>query len=447
MTLDFSKEELLSQIESLKKENEALRHAKIYSETSAAGVAVVTAANRESSFSLEEYRRYGRQMTVPEVGISGQVMLKKSKILVVGAGGLGCPALLYLTGAGVGKIGIVDNDVVDTSNLHRQVLHTSENVGMLKCDSAKKYLNSLNPHVEIVTFPKRLSNDNIFNVFLSDKWDLILDCTDAPLTRYLINDAAVICGLTIVSASGVRADGQLAILNFQNFGPCYRCFYPKPPPPNSVLSCQDGGVIGPAIGVMGVLMASEAIKVICGSYTRENFKPFLNLYSAYPQQSLRTFKMRSKVPNCQVCSIDNDKRIITRSTIESNELNYSEWCGKVSYDVLKMEDRVNVSEFSQKIANDKDKDNTMILDVRPKAHFDICHLPNSINIPYKELSQLKEFSVPSNKTIYCICRFGNDSRLAVKFLKYELGLPNTILDVIGGLNQWSEQVDTQFPKY
>ena len=203
--------------------------------------------------SLEEYRRYGRQMIVEDIGgLKSQLKLKAAKVLVIGAGGLGCPALPYLTGAGVGTIGIVDNDVVDTSNLHRQVLHDSTKVGMLKCESAKQVLNKLNPHVEIVTYPVRLDYSNAFEIF--EKYDCVLDCTDTPLTRYLISDVAVNVGIPVVSASGVGTEGQLTILNFQNEGPCYRCFFPTPPPPTSVSSCSEGGVIGPCIGLVGTCL-------------------------------------------------------------------------------------------------------------------------------------------------------------------------------------------------
>ncbi|KAG7877054.1 hypothetical protein KL937_004985 [Ogataea polymorpha] len=253
------------------------------------------------SLSLNEYLRYGRQLIVPEFGLQGQILLKKCRVLVVGAGGLGCPALQYLVGAGFGTVGIVDHDTVDVSNLHRQILHTSESVGMFKCESAKLQLAKLNPLVQINTHPVALSPDNSFGIF--EQYDMILDCTDTPATRYLINDTAVLLGLTVISGSGLKTEGQLSILNFNNTGPCYRCFYPTPPPPSSVTACSDGGIIGPVIGIMGVMMALEAIKVATGYYLREDveFQPFLSLYSGYgPLQSLRTFKMRRRSPKCPV---------------------------------------------------------------------------------------------------------------------------------------------------
>lgn len=226
MTTDNIPNEVLLELEALRRENEALKQ-KLSSQT-------------ELPMSLEEFRRYGRQMIVEDTrGVEGQIKLRNAKVLVIGAGGLGCPCLPYLVGAGVGQVGIVDNDVIDTSNLHRQVLHDSTKVGMLKCESAKDVLRKLNPHVQIKTYPVRLNYSNAFSIFQG--YDIVLDCTDTPLTRYLVSDVAVCLGMTVVSASGLGSEGQLSILNFASVGPCYRCFYPVPPPPNAVSSCQEGG--------------------------------------------------------------------------------------------------------------------------------------------------------------------------------------------------------------
>ncbi|ESX00063.1 Adenylyltransferase and sulfurtransferase UBA4 [Ogataea parapolymorpha DL-1] len=388
------------------------------------------------SLSLNEYLRYGRQLIVPEFGLQGQISLKNSRVLVVGAGGLGCPALQYLVGAGFGTVGIVDHDTVDISNLHRQILHTSETVEMLKCESAKLQLAKLNPLVQINTHPVALSPDNSFGIF--EQYDIILDCTDTPATRYLINDTAVLLGLTVISGSGLKTEGQLSILNFNNTGPCYRCFYPTPPPPSSVTACSDGGVLGPVIGIMGVMMALEAIKVVSGYYLREDveFQPFLSLYSGYgPLQSLRTFKMRRRSPKCRVCNAGT--REITRHVIET-ELDYAVWCGKMDYNVLEKDERVSVEQLSAQRA-------PYLVDVRAKEQYSIVHLPNSINIPLNALKHMDTLDVPKETMIYVICRFGNDSQLAVKHLK-SIGYENCV-DVIGGLTQWSRQIDPNFPIY
>lgn len=435
------RESLLLEIKLLRAENEALKRDKNLTLD-----LDVVSQNDISSFSLEEYLRYGRQMLVPTVGIQGQIKLKQAKVLVIGAGGLGSPLLLYLAAGGVGHIGIVDNDTVDVSNLHRQVIHTSDNVGLTKCQSLKNYLNKLNPYVEVELFEERLSGENVFDIFEKRDWDLILDCTDTPLTRYFINDAAVICGITIVSGSGVKTDGQLSLLNFENRGPCYRCFYPNPPPLNSVLSCQDGGVVGPAIGVVGTMMALETIKVLCGEYD-DDYKPFLNVYSGVHYQSMKMFKMRGKAAGCVSCG---EQKTITREMITSGELNYAQWCGRKEYDVASDSERITVKQLSERLA--ANPDSCLVVDVRPKVQFDICHLDNSVSIPWdtisrsKDVHQLFEGIEFKDKTLYCICRFGNDSRLSTRFLKDNYGISD-VYDVIGGVNKWAEDVDVKFPKY
>ncbi|KAK6460514.1 adenylyltransferase [Scheffersomyces coipomensis] len=436
-----SYDELLSRIKELELENEKLKQVSKPSHVSSDSQTLYPKV--DEYFSLDEYKRYGRQMIVTEFGsLPSQIKLKKSSILVVGAGGLGCPALLYLSAAGIGKIGIIDDDIVDISNLHRQVLHTTDNVGMYKCDSAKKYISRLNPHVTVETYPFRLSNDNAFEII--SKYDLVLDCTDAPAARYLINDVSVLCGKTIVSGSGLKSDGQLSILNFENFGPCYRCFYPKPPAPESVTSCSDGGVIGPAIGLVGLTMAIETIKVLTDYYTKDNFKPFLAQYTGYPHQQIRQFKMRNRKPDCGVCG---DSPQIDQSTIESNAINYAAFCGKFDPNVLDAKYRINVKQLH-------DIKNPILIDVRPKEQFQITKLPNSINIQwdpiFKKLDSIDDY-LPSdfNKEldeVYVICRYGNDSQLAAKKLIEEFKFP-TVKDVIGGLNQWSDQIDPKIPKY
>lgn len=417
---EMSVEELTRELERVKEENRSLRN-KLADKKAEA---IEMEPSNGYPLSLDEYSRYGRQLIVPEFqGVQGQVNLKNSKVLVIGAGGLGCPALLYLCAAGVGKIGIVDNDYVDKSNLHRQVLHTTNRVGMLKCESARVYLENLNPNTEIETFPIRLDNDNVFEVMSG--YEYVLDCTDTPQTRYLINDGAVLCGLTIVSGSGLKTEGQLSILNFQNQGPCYRCFYPNPPPPNSVTSCKDGGVIGPAIGMVGIMMAYEAIKLITGYYTMENFSPFLTIYSSYPKQSLRTFKMRGRSEKCAICN-----GTITRKAIESGEIDYQAFCGTIHYRVMDPEnDRISVTKYDELVSTDHS-----LIDVRPKEQFQICSLPNSINIPIdqlmkKELKDLSQFQRGTPN--FFICRYGNDSQSAVEFFR-TLGIPSK--DIIGGLN-------------
>lgn len=446
-------EELLRRIQELELENEVLKK-----KVAEVGVTNINQSQVEEydakypkideNFCLDEYKRYGRQMIVPEFGsLKSQIKLKNSSILVVGAGGLGCPALLYLSAAGIGKIGIVDDDIVDISNLHRQVLHTTDSIGMFKCDSAKKYICKLNPHVIVKTYPVRLHNDNAFDIV--NDYDIVLDCTDTPAIRYLINDVSVLCRKTIVSGSGLKSDGQLSILNFNNEGPCYRCFYPKPPSAESITTCSDGGVIGPCIGLLGVSMAVETIKVLTGFYTKDNFKPFLSMYTGYPQQLFRVFKMRGRLDKCSVCG---SFPTVSKEAILNNEIDYVAFCGKVDSNVLTPEDRITVQQFSDIVTRQSKA--PVLLDVRTKEQFQIAKLPNSINIEwdptFKKLESLDKY-LPEDfdkdtDPVFVVCRYGNDSQLATRKMKQELDFKNA-KDIIGGLNKWSDIVNPKFPKY
>lgn len=408
-------------------------------------------SNGQYPMSLEEYRRYGRQMIVESTGgVKGQLKLKNAKVLVIGAGGLGSPVLPYLAGAGIGQIGIVDNDIVDTSNLHRQTIHDSTKVGMLKCESAKQVLSKLNPHVNVITYPVRLNHSNAFSIF--DGYDYVLDCTDTPLTRYLVSDVAVNLGITVVSASGLGTEGQLSILNFKNTGPCYRCFYPTPPPPNSVSSCQEGGVIGPCIGLVGVLMAVETIKLILDVYTIENFQPFLMMYSGFPLQTLRTFKMRGRKSNCKCCG---DDPVITREAIESGDINYELFCGSRNYNVCTPDERITVEMFESDYHTAKKDNRYVLLDVRPTHHFNISHFPDALNIPVKELKdmngsfdKLKERipNLTQDSEMLVLCRYGNDSQIATRLLKDEFKMSN-VKDIRGGYFSYIDSIDPSIPKY
>ncbi|SCU93195.1 LAMI_0E13542g1_1 [Lachancea mirantina] len=428
------------ELEALRKENAELKRK----------LGVQKFQNDELAMSLEEFKRYGRQMIVETFGgVDGQLKLRNAKVLIIGAGGLGCPCLPYLAGAGIGHIGIVDNDVVDTSNLHRQVLHSSNSVGKLKCDSAKEFLQKLNPHVEVTTYPVRLSHANCFGIFTG--YDYVLDCTDTPLTRYLISDVAVCLGMTVVSASGLGYEGQLSILNFKSMGPCYRCFYPAPPSPSNVSSCQEGGVIGPCIGLVGIMMAVETIKLIMGVYTEENFEPFLLQYSGFPHQTLRRFKMRGRKPNCISCGPDST---VNRAAILAGGINYELFCGKRNYDVCKPEERITVEEFEKAYMSQEGLDYTL-LDVRPHHHYDISHLPNTFNITVKELRDmdgnmdLLKRHIPKltdRSEVLVMCRYGNDSQLATKLLKDEFKI-STVRDIRGGLFKYIDEINPSLPKY
>ncbi|QBM89315.1 adenylyltransferase and sulfurtransferase [Metschnikowia aff. pulcherrima] len=438
-------ENLRKKVAELEAENRRLKGEQL-TENSAKNNVLVNETDTALPMSLEEYRRYGRQMIVPGFGsLESQLKLRNAKVLAIGAGGLGCPALLYLCGAGIGKIGILDNDVVDESNLHRQVLHTTTSVGKLKCDSAKEYLLRLNPHVDLATHPVRLLNENAFDII--SMYDLVVDCTDTPATRYLINDVCVILGKTIVSGSGVKTDGQITILNYKNTGPCYRCFHPKPPTPDSVPTCSEAGVLGPAIGLTGIALATETIKVVSDFY-KDNFTPFIAMYSAFPQQSMRVFKMRNRQASCAACG---DKPSILKKDIESGLLDYSAFCGQVTYNVLPAKNRLSVSELQQRM---RQKGPLLLLDVRPKDQFEITSLPNALNVDWERtLSKCNKIEeiLPADfdkqqDEVYVMCRFGNDSQLAAQKLMLDFGLEK-VYDVKGGINKWSCEVDKNVPIY
>ncbi|AMD22832.1 HHR063Wp [Eremothecium sinecaudum] len=433
--------DLLTELKALREENKRLR-------------SQLTSQHHEPHdrvLSNDEYIRYGRQMIVEGTGgVEGQMKLKNAKVLVVGAGGLGCPSILYLAAAGVGTIGIVDDDVVDVSNLHRQIMHNTSRVGVLKCESAKLTIRELNPFVEVVTHPVRLSSQNAFEIFSG--YDIVLDCTDNPMPRYLISDVAVNLGLTVVSGSGLGSEGQLTIYNFKNFGPCYRCFYPNPPPAGTVTSCEAGGVIGPCIGTIGVMMACETLKLILDVYTEENFFPFIMHYSAFPIQKTRTFKMRGRRAGCISCS---SARSITQDAIEGGMVDYSVLCGGRNFDVCSPEERINVRDFHERYSKCKGKD-LILIDVRQSLQYAVTHLPNSYNVSLNDLMSMEgdvsklEKAIPgistSEKDVFIMCRRGNESRLALRLLKDNFKVCK-VRDIIGGYFQYIEDGDPSLPPY
>ncbi|GMM31550.1 Uba4 protein [Martiniozyma asiatica (nom. inval.)] len=381
----------------------------------------------QTPLSAPEFRRYGRQMQVPEFqALTGQEKLKASSILVVGAGGLGSSALLYLSAAGVGHIGIQDFDIVEETNLHRQVIHDTTTVGMLKCDSAKKRIEAINPFVKVTTHPEPINN--LTGPEIVSQYDLILDCTDRPSTRYIISDLAVLCHKPLVSGSAIKTDGQLSILNYPvDNGPCYRCFYPTPPKPETVGSCADAGVIGSCVGLVGVMMCTEAIKLLTGYYDKEWTNPFLGMYSGYgPQQTLRNFKMRGKRSDCECQSMTLDKL---------RSMQYDEWCGSVNYQVLPEDKRMSVDEFEKAIELAD-----VVLDVRPREQFNIANVDfqgKCKNIPWKEMQKMDPKDLPDWQKVLVVCRRGNASQLATQWLLSNN--VNVLADLVGGLSKWSEE--------
>ncbi|PKK41908.1 hypothetical protein CI102_13800 [Trichoderma harzianum] len=416
----------------------------------------------EWKWPLEErdYQRYSRQMIVPNFGLQGQLNIKHAKVLLVGAGGLGCPAAAYLAGAGVGTLGLVDGDAVEVSNLHRQVAHSTNRVGMMKVDSAVTYLKGLNPTITYHAHATHLTPQNAEEIV--SQYDLVLDCTDHPTSRYLISDICVLLSKPLVSASAFQTSGQLIVLNNPpGKGPCYRCVFPKPPPPESVVGCGEGGIIGPVVGIMGVLQALEAIKLLVrGDHLKSSAgdeedvrQVGMLLFSAMGDVPFRTVRMRGKRKGCFACA--GDDSALTLNELKTS-MDYIQFCGvNQPVKLLQPEERISVAEYEQISRANKTH---LLLDVREKEHFGLSNIPGSINIPIgrftahrgegSELSDLIPGDVPSDTPIYIVCRVGNDSQIAAKKLK-DLGADRNgerfIGDILGGLQAWKTTVDPSLP--
>ncbi|GAO13201.1 hypothetical protein UVI_02025510 [Ustilaginoidea virens] len=480
-----------------------------------------------------EYQRYGRQMIVPKFGLEGtvppcpllssrvrernkrrgetgpagfaradaalptaQLRLKKARVLLVGAGGLGCPAAAYLAGSGVGALGLVDGDTVELSNLHRQVAHSTSRVGMSKTESAiaflreyaakkttktraarrdwlsrylltRSMLSSLNAGVTYEGHGVHLTADNAEDIV--SRYDLVLDCTDRPASRYLISDICVLLGKPLISASAFQTSGQLIVLNSPpGRGPCYRCVFPKPPPPESVVGCGEGGIIGPVVGVMGVLQALEAVKLICRGgpeagleaspdeerhhHQQQQQQHTMLLFSGMADHCpFRSVRMRGKRQGCFSCS-ENPQ--LTADYLKT-AMDYVQFCGSTRpVQLLPRQERISAQEY--RLLSERGTKH-VLLDVREREHFHLAHIPGSINVPMSRFTSLgsrdalpEEFprDLPAHVPVYVVCRVGNDSQVAARRLK-ELGLSRNgerfVGDIVGGLRSWKDTVDGSLP--
>ncbi|KAI0749905.1 hypothetical protein C8Q80DRAFT_1164574 [Daedaleopsis nitida] len=404
---------------------------------------------------LDDYRRYGRQMILDGFGLQGQLKLSKASVVVVGAGGLGCPALQYLAAAGVGTIGIIDHDAVEISNLQRQVLHTESRVGMAKVLSAAQAVRQINSRVQVKPTVSALTALNAAELLAP--YDLILDCTDNLPTRYLLSDTAVRLGKPLVSGAAQQFEGQLCTYNLPlksssedndqaERGPCFRCLFPKPPAPELAGSCEELGVLGAVTGVIGNLQALEAIKVITGMH---DGKPSLLMFSAFAIPPFRSVKLRSRRATCPACGNEGEKI----GTIE--ETDYVAFCGGdrpdwVSRGLVDGTPSSRIRAKALRASLDDVAHTPRILDVRPRTEFGICHIPGSTNVPIKEVladpSSLVGTAAEEQESLYIVCRLGNDSRLAVDALK-AAGRGGVVKDLVGGLRAWAREVDENFPVY
>ena len=375
----------------------------------------------EPPFNADEIRRYSRHLILPEFGARGQKRLKAARVLVVGAGGLGSPAAMYLAAAGVGTLGLVDFDVVDLSNLQRQVLHGTPDVGRSKLDSAKDRLAALNPLVKLQTHAIALSSENALALFA--QYDLVLDGTDNFATRYLINDACVLRGIPNVSASVFRFEGQVSVFAAKD-GPCYRCLYPEPPPPGLAPSCGEGGVLGIVPGVIGTLQATEAIKVVTG--VGQPLVGRLLTFDAL-EMTFRQFKLK-KDPRCPVCGPSP-----TLTTLQD----YEQFCG------TRAPPPGTVREVSPQWLVEHRRE-VQLLDVREAGEREINEISGSAHIPFGDLqARYDELSKTEDLVVYC--KVGERSARAVEFL-ISMGFQR-VFNLEGGIERWADEVDEALPGY
>jgi adenylyltransferase/sulfurtransferase len=374
----------------------------------------------------DDLTRYSRQLIMPEVGVEGQRKLKAARVLCVGAGGLGSPALLYLTAAGVGTLGLVDFDVVDVSNLQRQILYDAGDVGRPKLAAARARLTALNPDLNLVTHETRLTSANALDILRH--YDLVLDGADNFPTRYLVNDACVLLGKPNVHGSIFRFDGQASVFATRG-GPCYRCLYPEPPPPGVVPSCAEGGVLGVLPGLIGTIQATEAIKLIIGA--GESLAGRLPLFDALGM-SVRVMTLR-RDPACPVCG---DRPTITAL------IDYEQFCGVVPASTATAE--MTVEELKGRLDR---RERVWILDVREPREFEICRIPGSTLIPLAELparvSELPRGAGAPDIVVHC--KMGGRSAHAVAWLQAH-GITR-VSNLTGGILAWIDRVDPALPKY
>ncbi|XP_043219783.1 LOW QUALITY PROTEIN: adenylyltransferase and sulfurtransferase MOCS3-like [Amphibalanus amphitrite] len=403
----------------------------------------------QEGLSQDEAFRYSRQMILPEIGREGQEKLKNSSILIVGAGGLGCPAAIYLAAAGVGTLGVVDHDVVEVSNLHRQILHTEGRINTPKANSIGEAVAGLNHHVCVV--PHHLALDSTNALQLVQRYEVVLDCTDNVATRYLLNDACVLAGRPLVSGSALRFEGQLTTYNYAG-GPCYRCLYPRPPPPETVTNCSDGGVLGVVPGIIGSLQALEAVRLLIPGLRAAHAQTLLlfdGLLGAF-----RSVRLRGRQPDCAVCG---DQPTVTELE------DYVQFCGAAPTDkdsgvrLLAAEERLTPQQY-QHLSTPK-----LLVDVRQANELDICRLPDEfqvLNVPLGALrtvegretvrqAALERRAGDGRVTVVTLCRRGNDSQRAAQLLQRHLTeTPELeVRDIRGGLYAWKDEIDPSLLLY
>jgi sulfur-carrier protein adenylyltransferase/sulfurtransferase len=375
--------------------------------------------------SNDEVKRYSRHLIMPEVGVEGQERLKNGSVLMIGAGGLGSPVGSYLAAAGVGRLGIVDFDVVDESNLHRQILFGQDDIGKSKLERAKARLSAINPHIQIETYETRVTSANAMEIL--SKYDIVVDGTDNYPTRYLVNDACVLLKKPNVYGSIFRFEGQASVFDAQK-GPCYRCLYSEPPPPGLVPSCAEGGVLGILPGLIGVIQATETVKILLGR--GETLVGRLLLYDSLGM-TFRELKLR-KNPDCVICS-DHPK--ITKL------IDYEQFCGIQPEAPVASSAEISAKDLDKRL---KSSQRPVLVDVREQNEWDIGHIEGAKLIPVGTIAnRLNELNPSDDIVVYC--KSGKRSQRAADILK-QSGF-NKVTNLKGGILAWSDDVDPSVPKY
>ena len=382
---------------------------------------------------VDEVRRYSRHLIIPEVGMAGQKRLKNARVLCVGAGGLGSPALMYLAAAGVGTLGILEFDTVDESNLQRQIIHGQSDVGRSKAQSAAESVREINPYVQINLHEERLDSSNVMELF--SQYDLIVDGTDNFATRYLVNDACVLLNKPYIWGSIYRFDGQASVF-WSEFGPCYRCLYPEPPPPGMVPSCSEGGVLGVLCASIGSIQVTEAIKVLTG--IGDPLVGSLIVYDAL-EMTYRKIKMR-KDPNCAICG--------PNPTV-TELIDYDAFCGAVSDAAVEaiVDSTINVRQLNEMLqARERGEKDFVLIDVREPGEYEIVNIPGAVLIPKNEFLMGDALTkLPQDKQVVLHCKSGVRSAEVLAVVK-NAGFKDAI-HVGGGVLAWVSQIEPEKPSY
>jgi len=374
----------------------------------------------------EEISRYSRHLILPEVGVEGQLKLKKARVLLIGTGGLGAPLGMYLAAAGVGTLGLVDFDNVDASNLQRQIIHGTRDVGRPKIASAKDRLLDINPNVNIETYETRLTSQNALDII--KKYDIVVDGTDNFPTRYLVNDACVLLGKPNVYGSIFRFEGQASVF-WAEKGACYRCLYPEPPPPGLVPSCAEGGVLGVLPGIIGSIQANETIKLILGAG-----EPLINRLLLFDAWKMRFRELKlHKNPQCPICG---DNKTIRQL------IDYEVFCGLGLSSSQEKFEEITATELKRQIDLGKD---VQIIDVRDSNEYAIARIPNSKLIPLSQIVERRN-EIDAKRTTVLHCKGGIRSAKAINALR-ENGFTGPLINLKGGILAWSNEVDPSVPKY